>query len=585
MARPNVAGAATAAAAFAATTGLAFDGGGFPPVSWDRWLVIFAALALIVLLLAGAEAPGRPAAALLAALGLLTAWAAASWLWSDSPPAAPEEAQRIALYLAAAAAVVVAGRRAPLGAVAGGIAAGVAPVAGWNLALRLAPDWTGRAPQRTDIGSLADPVGYANALGLLLVLGMLLALGVAAATGSPALRAAAAVLLVPYAADVALQESSGAFAALAAGVAALVLADRRGLAAVGRSLLLLVLPLGAAAGVALSRGVVSPPPEDLTSAAHPGHRLLLMLVLLASAQLVAARFVLPRLRAAGPLLPGRAAVAAAVVLALAAAAAAPFALRGHDRGAYWRAATHEIAANPLLGSGAGTYVDWWLRTRTTDLSTREAHSLYLETLAELGPLGLLALLAALGVPLAAALRLRRTAWGPPLLAVLVAYDVHAAADFDWELGAATVPAVLVGAVAAVHAAAPHAAARARSWPRLAAVVGLTGLTAAGILALAGNARLASARDAEAVGAYDATIRYATRALRYAPWSADAWSAIGEARLAQGDHAGAREAFRSAVRLDPNDWQAWLELAQASTGEARRSAEAEAARLNPLGPGP
>ena len=58
--------------------------------------------------------------------------------------------------------------------------------------------------------------------------------------------------------------------------------------------------------------------------------------------------------------------------------------------------------------------------------------------------------------------------------------------------------------------------------------------------------------------------------------------IGESRRATGDRTGARGAFHAAVRLDPNDWIAWVELAQVSTGEPRRSAEAEATRLNPLG---
>jgi len=108
--------------------------------------------------------------------------------------------------------------------------------------------------------------------------------------------------------------------------------------------------------------------------------------------------------------------------------------------------------------------------------------------------------------------------------------------------------------------------------------------AAALLALAGSSRLAAASAAEAAGRFDAAVAEARGALRYAPWSADAWRVIGESRLAQGDRAGARDAFQSAVRLDPNGWQAWAELAEASTGEPRRAAEAEAARLNPLGSG-
>ena len=216
------------------------------------------------------------------------------------------------------------------------------------------------------------------------------------------------------------------------------------------------------------------------------------------------------------------------------------------------------------------------------LDAQEAHSLYVETAAELGPAGLLALLVALGVPLAAALRLRATPLGPALLAALVAYDVHAAADFDWELASVTLPVVLLGAAAAVHADPARGPLRTRS--RRGLMVALAALTAAALLALAGSARLAAAQSAESSGRFAAAVADGHSVLRYAPWSADAWRVIGESRLATGDRAAARDAFRSAVQLDANDWSAWLGLARASTGEPRRSAEAEAARLNPLGGG-
>jgi tetratricopeptide (TPR) repeat protein len=567
-------------AAFALTAGTAWDEGGFHAVAWDRALVGLAVLAFAAVVLDGAPRPGRHATAMLAALAFLTAWTAASWLWSDSPPAALDEAQRVAVYLAAAVAVAIAGRRVPPVWLAGGVAAGIVPAAAWNLAVRLAPDWTGRAPQRADIGSLATPVGYANGLALLVVLALLLALGLAATAPAAPVRAAAALLLVPFAADLALQQSAGAEVALAAGLVALVLVAPRDRAAL--SLALLVLPLGTALAVGREGSVVSPPAQDLTAAAGAGHRLLLGLALLAAAQLAAAVFLVPRFARDGAPLAARAAAVTAALLLAAGLVAAPFALRGHERGSYWGVALREFRADPVVGSGAGTFVDWWLRARTTAHSTQEAHSLYVETLAELGPAGLLAVLVALGVPLTASLRLRGTALGPALLAALVAYDVHAAVDFDWELAGVTLPAVLLGAAAAVHA--DPSGGRLQARPRRAAAAALAGLTAAALLALAGSSRLAAASAAEAAGRFDAAVAEARGALRYAPWSADAWRVIGESRLAQGDRAGARDAFQSAVRLDPNGWQAWAELAEASTGEPRRAAEAEAARLNPLGSG-
>jgi Tetratricopeptide repeat len=579
VARSGLAGPAAGAAACAATAGLAFDGGGFQPVSWDRFLVVLAATALALIALAGFERPGRHAAAILAALALLTGWAAASWLWSDSPPSAPEEAQRVAVYFAAALVVVVAGRRAPLAWLTGGVAAGVVPVAGWNLALRLAPDWTGRAPLRVDIGSLADPVGYGNALALLGTVGVVLLLGVAIAVPVASVRLVAATLLVPVSADVAVLDSDGALFALGAGLAVLALASG------GRprrvALVLLPLPLIGMVAVARAQEVVSPPPTDVTAAAHSGHRLLLGLALLAAAQAGVVRLVLPLAarHAATRDLSRRGLAVAGLLLASGLVAAAVFALPGHERIHYWRVAVHEAAANPVLGSGAGTYVDWWVRTRDVPLSTREAHSLYLETLAELGPVGLLALVAALGAPLVAALRLRRSAWGPPVLAALAAYDLHAVADFDWELAGVTLPLVVLGASAAVHASPARGLFSTRL--RSASLAAVGALTAAGILAFAGNVRLSAAHDAEAAGRFAAAASRARHALRLAPWSAEAWLVVARSRRELGDRAGARAAYRSALARDPNDWQAWAELATVTTGAPRRLALAEAARLNPL----
>ena len=77
-------------------------------------------------------------------------------------------------------------------------------------------------------------------------------------------------------------------------------------------------------------------------------------------------------------------------------------LSGSSRADYWRVALRTVEAAPLLGSGAGSFRRQWFQHRREPQPARDAHSLYLETLAELGPLGLALLLAALGLPLAAA---------------------------------------------------------------------------------------------------------------------------------------------------------------------------------------
>lgn len=510
-----------ALAAFGLTAGLAFDAGGFRPVSWNRAFLALAMLALLLVLLAPLERPGRFAAGMAVALMLLTAWTASSWFWSESPTLAPLEAQRTALYAMTAAVVAVAGRRVPLAGVTAGIAAAATAAGSWNLAVRLAPDWTGRGALRTDIGQLADPIGYANALALLAALGILLALGMRYA--APA--------LVPLAAVIALQQSTGALAALVAGALVYAWATQRPV----RMLALAVAPAIGAALVARQSVVVDPPPTDLLAAAPTGHRLLLALALLTVAQAVLVFARLPHGR-----LPGR--VVAAVLVA--GAVATPFVAPARPRTEYWHVAVQEAKASPAVGSGAGTFVDWWLRLRPEPLSARDAHSLYLETLAELGPIGLALVLAALAIPLAAAWRLRH----PAILGALVAYALGAAVDFQWELPAVTAPALVLGAAAAVHADASGPTIR-----RWIAGPALAIAAAAGVLAFAGNRAIASG-DAD-------------RAVTFAPFSADAWKLRGD--------------YRRAVELDPSDWSAWRALAERSKGERRAAALAEARRLNPL----
>jgi len=108
----------------------------------------------------------------------------------------------------------------------------------------------------------------------------------------------------------------------------------------------------------------------------------------------------------------------------------------------WRVAWHQFERAPALGHGAGTFADTWLQYRPNQDFVLDAHSLYLETLDELGVVGM-ALLGA--VMLAALLAAARRCRGPdrPLyaaaLALLVMWALHAGFDWDWEMPAVSVP--------------------------------------------------------------------------------------------------------------------------------------------------
>lgn len=98
-------------------------------------------------------------------------------------------------------------------------------------------------------------------------------------------------------------------------------------------------------------------------------------------------------------------------------------LSGSGRGEYWRVALTTFTSAPIVGHGAGTFGRLWLIKRPDTLNVQDAHSLYLETLSELGIVGLALLLAVLAVPLVAARRVLRTPYIPALTAAYIAFLV------------------------------------------------------------------------------------------------------------------------------------------------------------------
>jgi O-antigen ligase len=109
-----------------------------------------------------------------------------------------------------------------------------------------------------------------------------------------------------------------------------------------------------------------------------------------------------------------------------------------NRSAYWKVALAVFAAHPLHGVGSGSFQVEWLERRPFAESVRDAHSLYLETFAELGLVGAACLAVFLfGCGLAA----RR---GPPAaVAALGAFALHAGIDWDWEMPALSLIAILL----------------------------------------------------------------------------------------------------------------------------------------------
>ncbi len=594
--------AALALGAFSAVVSLAFAEGGYFPTAWG-----LAALAMLWALAVAVVAGGRSElgaleVVTLASLAVLTAWTGISALWSVDPARSILDAQRGLVYPAALALVLLFARRRSLSSVVAALTAAAAVVSVYALATRLAPALaTAPGERRFDRLALSAPVGYSNALGLLAATGILLALGFAVRGRSRRARALAAAALVPLASTVYLSASRAAVVALVLGAAVAVsLAEERRLLAV-RALAALPGPALAVWLCARAEALASP------GAALPEGEHARELVALALALLAAASAALVLAAAAAP--PkwrfGLAVALAVVLLAAGAAEAGPlagaangqragFAPAGTDgegrlaraalgnRSQYWGVAWATARDHPVLGAGAGSFARSWTERRPTRARVRDAHNLYVETLAELGPVGLGLLLVTLGTPLVAARRARRHPLVPAVAGAYVAFLVHAGAHWNWEMPVLTVTALACGAVLLVAARRKRPARAVPPAARVLAVFGVGALIVFAYAGLAGNSALARAAEARAAGAGGRTTAEAQAAIRWLPWSGEPWRLLGEVAAARGDAGLARESFRRGLERDPGDWILWRNLASVTRGEEHRHARERAARLNPLG---
>ena len=255
---------------------------------------------------------------------------------------------------------------------------------------------------------------------------------------------------------------------------------------------------------------------------------------------------------------------------------------GSFRAEYWHVAWLAARREPLHGTGAGSFQREWLAERSIDQNVINAHNLYLEVLAELGWVGLVILCATLLLPLTAVKRARSRPLMPAAAGVYVAYLAHASVDWDWQVPALTILALVAGAVMIVAA---------RNRPprpmtlglRVVALCFLAPVVAVAIAIHAGQGRLEDARRSLERGNLVSAANEAVAAERWLPWAAEPWQMRGEALLATDDVSGARRALRRASRMDSGNWEIWYDLALVEQGTARSEALERARQLNPQSP--
>ena len=211
---------------------------------------------------------------------------------------------------------------------------------------------------------------------------------------------------------------------------------------------------------------------------------------------------------------------------------------------------------------------------------RDAHGLYIETLAELGPVGLAVLLLVFITPLTTLRFARRHPLVPPVAGAYVAYLVHTGVDWDWELPAVTLAGLLCGASILLFARRWRPAPPLAAPIRFAAVAAAAAAAAFAALALLGNSALSRSRTALAQGEPAQAATDARRARTLMPWSPEPWETLGRAQLAAGLLPDARRSFRKAISIDGGDWHLWYELAGATAGQAQQQALRNAVALFP-----
>ena len=228
----------------------------------------------------------------------------------------------------------------------------------------------------------------------------------------------------------------------------------------------------------------------------------------------------------------------------------------------WRVSLDAFEEEPLHGTGAGTYRHLWARHRPNDETSTDAHSLYLETLGELGVVGaallVIALLAIVG-GLAWRMRGRERAIYAALLSGAIVWLLDAAVDRGFEIPGVTFWLFAAGGLALARSA-PAAAARRMGWPvRAALVIGLVLLAITPARLALSQHHLGKSQDALREGQCAEAISQARSSISALGNRPDAYRFEGYC-LARTDPGGASLVLRQAIRLEPSYWRDHFALA-------------------------
>ena len=607
---------------------LGLKGGGYDPLVHDQvgiavWWVVLAGVAVGAL---PRTRLGPYAWGALALLAAFTIWTALSLGWTESAERTSADLARVATYLGVLFLALLARGPAAARRLVAAMGAGIVVVAIVGLLSRLHPSWFPEAVQTARIldshDRLAYPLNYWNGLAALIAIGLPLLLQLASGVRSVALRALAAAAVPALVLTVYFTISRGGIGASLVAVAVYFAfaSDRlpklaTAIVAGGGGAIL----VGAASQrEALQEGLLGP------AAQSQGNEMLWMaIVVCAGVGLIQAGMSLALVHDLRPrwtrvsrrqsLLATGVALAAILVVALAAGAPHRVAtawddfkqpnngpgsghqrlgsVAGESRYQFWSAAIDESRTKPLTGTGSGTFEFWWSRNGTTGETVHDTHSLYMQTLGELGIVGvvllgslLLAILVGGGGVVVRAGPESRP-WLAAALAGCVAFCFTATFDWMWQIPVLPVVLLLLASLLIGGDAKP----RSGFPPTLRVATAIVALIAIATIAipLSSSSLLrqsqSDARDGDAVAA----IAAARSAQNAQPDAAS--PRIQEALLLESsnDLNAAAAAARAATEREETNWRNWLVLAriEAKRGEAKAAidAYARAKSLNPRSP--
>jgi hypothetical protein len=617
---------------FALIAYLGLKGGGYDPLVHDQvgiavWWVVLAGV------LVGALPNRRPGTLALAALGLLAAfvaWTALSLTWTESVEKTSADLARVATYLGVFALALSARDSQSARRVVAAVGAGIVFVVAIALLSRLHSAWFPAADQTAQFLTsnrerLSYPLHYWNGLAALIAIGAPLVLQVGTRARTTLWRAAAAAALPAMALTAFFTLSRGGIAATVIALALFVALTPDRLSTIPTLLLSglgsLVLIVAADHRDALQHGLL-----NATADRQGDELLVIVLVVCAAVGALQAGIVLAargRRRPAWTRVPRRnalAALAAGVLVALVVAGAvgapgrasdawAEFkekgspgkgterlgSAAGQNRYQLWSAAVKENASEPLTGTGSGTFEYWWARNADVPEIVRDTHSLYLQTLGELGIVGLILLsgflLVVLGGGCVVLLGVESVNRPPPAaaLAGCTAFCITATFDWMWQLPVLPVATLMLAAVLVSGGLRSDAGERKGLpiAPRIAVAVAALAAIVAIAIPLASTSLIRSSEADVRSGDLSGALQEARTAQNVQPGAASPRLQLALVLEAQGEFPAAAEAARAATEKEPTNWRTWLVLSriEAESGQAAAAVRAyrEAKSLNPLSP--